>query len=66
MAVFFHSIASLVMAECACASMIFTSFIDVPFLVCVDRRYLNWLTRILFLSELISMPLPAAVSPVLQ
>ena len=26
MALFFHSIASLVMAECACASLIFTSF----------------------------------------
>ena len=27
-ALFFHSIASLVMAECACASLIFTSFTE--------------------------------------
>ena len=33
MALFFHSIASLVMVEYACASLIFTSFIDVPSLV---------------------------------
>ena len=32
------------MAECACASLIFTSFIDVPSLVCVDPNYLNWST----------------------
>ena len=44
MALFFHSIASLVMAKCACASLIFTLFIDVPSLVCVDPRYLNWFT----------------------
>ena len=31
MALFFHSIASYVMAECACPSLIFTSFTDVPF-----------------------------------
>ena len=82
MALFFHSIASLVMAECACASLIFTSFTDVPSLVCVEPKYLNWstsssvcpficmlvdglnlmlLTKILFLSELISMPYSAAV-----
>ena len=36
MALFFHSIAGLVIAECACASLIFTSFIDFPSLVCVD------------------------------
>ena len=34
------------MAECACANLIFTSFIDVvPSLVCMDPRYLmNWST----------------------
>ena len=79
---FFHSIASLIMVECACASLIFTSFFDVQSLVCVDPTYLNWsisssvspfihmlvdghrlmlLTRILLLSELISMPYPATV-----
>ena len=42
MALFFHSNASLVMAECACANLIFTSFIDVPSLVCVEPKYLNW------------------------
>ena len=42
MVLFFHSIASLVVAECACASLILTSFIDVLPLVCVDPRYLNW------------------------
>ena len=83
MALFFHSIANLVMAECACASLIFTSFTDVPSLVCVALKYLNWstslsvcsficmlvdglglmlLTRILLLSELISMPYLVAVS----
>ena len=41
MALFFHSVASLVNAECACAGLIFTSFIDVPYLVCVNPRYLN-------------------------
>ena len=41
MALFCHSIASLVEPECACASVIFTSFIDIPSLVCVDPRYLN-------------------------
>ena len=30
MTFFSHSIAILVMAECACAGLIFTSFIDVP------------------------------------
>ena len=44
MALFFHSIASLVMAECACASLIFTSFTDVPSLVCVEPKHLNWYT----------------------
>ena len=44
MALFFHSIASLAMAECACARLIFTSFIGAPSLVCVDPRYLNWST----------------------
>ena len=32
------------MAECACASLIFTSFTDVPSLVCVEPKYLNWST----------------------
>ena len=64
-----HGTANIVMAECACASLIFTSFNDVPKLVCVDLKYLNWSTssntfpfvrilvllmRILLLSELIS------------
>ena len=40
MALFFHSIASLVTAECACASLIFTSFIEVPSLVCVGCQSL--------------------------
>ena len=81
MALFFHSAASPVMAKCACTSLIFTSVMDVPFLVCVNPKYLNWSTfsssfpfvyilvdglglmllmRILLLSELISMPYPAA------
>ena len=30
------------MAECACASLILTSITDVPGLVCVDPKYLNW------------------------
>ena len=38
---FFHGIASLVMAECACGILIRTSFNDVPSLVCVDPKYLN-------------------------
>ena len=41
MALFIHSIASLVMAEYACESMIFTSFTDDPSLVRVDPKYLN-------------------------
>ena len=41
---FSHNTASLDMAECACASLIFTSFNDVPSLVCVDHKYLNWST----------------------
>ena len=32
------------MAVCAFASLIFTSFIDVLSLVCVDPKYLNWTT----------------------
>ena len=40
MALFFHSTASLVVAECACASLIVTSFTDVPSLVCVEPKYL--------------------------
>ena len=32
------------MAECAYASLIFTSFNDIPSLVCVDPNYLNWFT----------------------
>ena len=32
------------MAEFACASLLFTSFDDVPFLVCVDPKYLSWST----------------------
>ena len=44
MVLFFHSIASLVMAEYACASPIFTSFINALPLVCVDPKYLNWST----------------------
>ena len=44
MALFFHGIASLVIAECACASLIIIFCIDVPSLVCVDPRYLNWPT----------------------
>ena len=41
MALFSLSTASLVMTECTCASLIFTSFNDVPPLVCVDPKYLN-------------------------
>ena len=41
---FFHSTASLVMAECSCASLIFTSLNDAPSLACVDHKYLNWST----------------------
>ena len=32
------------MAECVCASLTFTPFIDVPCLICVDSKYLNWST----------------------
>ena len=47
MALFFHSIASLVvMAECACASLIFTFFTDVLSLVCVEPKYMNWSTSL--------------------
>ena len=38
-ALFFISIASLDMAKCACASLIFTSSNDVTSLVCVDFNY---------------------------
>ena len=34
--------ASLFMSDCVCASLIFTSFIDVQSLVCVDPKYFNW------------------------
>ena len=44
MALFFNSIASLVMAECACTGLIFTYFADVPSLVYVEPKYLNWST----------------------
>ena len=44
MALFFQSIARLVIAECACANLIFTPFIDVPSLVCVDPKYLSLYT----------------------
>ena len=40
-ALFFHSIASLDMAACACASLIFTSFTDFPYLLYVEPKYLN-------------------------
>ena len=41
-----HRNDSLVMAECTCASLIFTSFNDVPSLICVvpNPKYLNWST----------------------
>ena len=32
------------MAECACANLIFTSFTDIPSLICVEAKYLNWYT----------------------
>ena len=38
---FFHSIASLVLAECACASLFFTSFTDFLSVVCVEPKYLK-------------------------
>ena len=44
MALFLQSIASFVMAEWVCTSLIFTSSTDVPSLVCVDPRCLNWST----------------------
>ena len=40
----FRNTASLVMAEYACASQIFTSFTDVPSLAWVDSRYMSWST----------------------
>ena len=54
------------MAERACASLILTSFIDVPSLVCVDPVLAAGLglmlsTRNLLLSEMISMPYPVEV-----
>ena len=42
MALFLHNFASFVVAACTCTSLIFTSFIGVPSLVCGDARYLNW------------------------
>ena len=36
MALFSHSIASLLMDECGCASLTFTSFTDVPSLFCAQ------------------------------
>ena len=47
MAWLFHSIAGLVVDEWACASLIWTSFIDAPSLVRADPRYLNWSTPLL-------------------
>ena len=44
MALFSHGITSLVVAECACFSLIFTSFNYIPSLVCVDPECLNWST----------------------
>ena len=43
------------MAECACASLIFTSFIDVPSWVCVDPKYLNWSTSSIALPFILHM-----------
>ena len=34
--------ASLIMAQSACASLIFISMIDFPSLVCVDPKYYTW------------------------
>ena len=48
---FFHSITSLVVTEYACASLTFTSFIDVPSLLRVDHKYLNWSTSSAFYSS---------------
>ena len=42
MALFFHSIAGIAMAEFACANLIFTSFADILSLVCFVPKYLNW------------------------
>ena len=44
MALFFRSIVSLVLTECACASLILTSITDVPSLFCMEPEYLNWST----------------------
>ena len=44
MDLFLHSTANLIMAHCACASLIFSSINDVQFLVCADLKYLNWST----------------------
>ena len=43
-ALLFQSTASLVMAGCDCASLIFSSSNDIPSSVCVDLKYLNWFT----------------------
>ena len=48
MALFSHSIASLFKAECASASLTFTSFSDVSPVACVDPKYLNWSTSNVF------------------
>ena len=55
MAWFFHSNHRLVMAGCACASPVFTSFIDVPSLACAEPNYFNWSTSS-SLDSLIHMP----------
>ena len=44
MDLFFHNIAGLIMADCACGSLIFISFIDIPSLVYEEHKYLNWST----------------------
>ena len=41
MALFDQSMATLVMAESACASLIITSYTDVPLVACVYSKYLN-------------------------
>ena len=41
---FSQSVACLVMVDCACASLIFTSFNDFPSPVYVDPKYLNCFT----------------------
>ena len=41
MALLLQSTASLVMAQCTCASLIFTSLNDAPSVVCMEPKYLN-------------------------